>query len=173
MITAELETSGREFLEAILGLSPAQWTFKPAPERWSVAEVAEHLLLSEDSLYFEVVNDIMRSPESPHHPPVRSMDRQALLSPQDRSAKATAPEYLTPGPAWSSPEALAAEFRKRRDRAITYVRAAGDELRKHFVSDPASGSLDACQCFLVLSGHTRRHVEQILEIRRDPQFPRR
>jgi DinB superfamily len=94
-----------------------------------------------------------------------------LRAPLDRSRKAQAPDYLQPSGHWSSPEALAAEFKKRRDRAIDYVRAAGEDLRKHSVPDPVFGSVNAYQCFLVLSGHTRRHVEQIREIRADHSFP--
>ena len=33
-----LETTKKNILEATRGLSEAQWNFKPAPERWSVAQ---------------------------------------------------------------------------------------------------------------------------------------
>jgi hypothetical protein len=32
---------------AVKGLSEAQWKFKPGPDRWSVAEVVEHLAVTE------------------------------------------------------------------------------------------------------------------------------
>jgi hypothetical protein len=38
------------FLNRSPGLSPKQWTFKPAPDRWSVAEVSEHIAVSESTL---------------------------------------------------------------------------------------------------------------------------
>ncbi len=34
-------------ISAVKGLSEAQWNFKPAPDRWSVAEIVEHLALVE------------------------------------------------------------------------------------------------------------------------------
>ena len=37
---------------AITGLTNEQWTFKPAPDRWSVGEVVEHIVLA-DALLFE------------------------------------------------------------------------------------------------------------------------
>src|SRR5713101_1048370 len=37
-----LETTKKGVLEATKGLSEAQWNFKPAPDRWSVAQVTEH-----------------------------------------------------------------------------------------------------------------------------------
>jgi hypothetical protein len=37
-----LESTKTNVLEATRGLSEAQWNFKPAPDRWSVAQVMEH-----------------------------------------------------------------------------------------------------------------------------------
>jgi DinB superfamily len=34
----QFEATRDNFLKSIAGLSQAQWTFKPAPDRWSVAE---------------------------------------------------------------------------------------------------------------------------------------
>src|SRR2546426_9518555 len=43
-----LETTKKNILEATRGLSEAQWNFKPAPERWSVAQVMEHIAAAAD-----------------------------------------------------------------------------------------------------------------------------
>src|SRR5215472_14519035 len=43
-----LETTKKNILEATKGLSEAQWNFKPAPDRWSVAQVMEHIAAAED-----------------------------------------------------------------------------------------------------------------------------
>src|SRR5271166_5028375 len=53
------------FLQSIAGLSQKQWTFKPAPDRWSVAEVAEHIAVSESSIFGLVQKQIMQSPAAP------------------------------------------------------------------------------------------------------------
>ena len=42
-----LEETRAKFLASIDGLSDAQWTFKAGPDRWSIAEVAEHIAVSE------------------------------------------------------------------------------------------------------------------------------
>jgi hypothetical protein len=42
-----LAKSRQGFLKATEGLSPAQWTFKPAPDRWSIQECAEHIVILE------------------------------------------------------------------------------------------------------------------------------
>ena len=58
-LTAEDRASGLAYLEkthaaviaATRDLSPAQLNFKPTPERWSVAEVTEHIAASEDFIF--------------------------------------------------------------------------------------------------------------------------
>src|ERR1700687_6040493 len=45
-----LESTKKGVLDGTRGLSDAQWNFKPAPDRWSVAEVMEHLAAAEDML---------------------------------------------------------------------------------------------------------------------------
>src|SRR5271154_3303011 len=42
-----LEESRKEFLASIDGVTAEQWKWKPAPERWSVGETAEHIVLAE------------------------------------------------------------------------------------------------------------------------------
>src|SRR5207249_5559626 len=43
-----LETTKKNVLESTKSLSEAQWNFKPAPDRWSVAQVMEHIAAAED-----------------------------------------------------------------------------------------------------------------------------
>src|SRR5947209_6162535 len=40
---SHLHATRKMFLDSVAGLSDTQWNFKPAPERWSVAECAEHI----------------------------------------------------------------------------------------------------------------------------------
>jgi hypothetical protein len=43
-----LESTKKDVLDATKGLSSAQWNFKPAPDRWSIAECMEHIAAAED-----------------------------------------------------------------------------------------------------------------------------
>jgi hypothetical protein len=56
----ELEGSRKVFLDATKGLSAAQWNFKPAPDRWSVAECSEHIALAEGFIFGYVSNQIVK-----------------------------------------------------------------------------------------------------------------
>src|SRR5438128_12532072 len=45
-----MQQTRENFLNSVKGLSEAQLKFKPAPDKWSVMEVSEHIALSEDYL---------------------------------------------------------------------------------------------------------------------------
>src|ERR1035438_295913 len=60
----QMEVSKKAFLASIAGISEAQWTFKPAPNVWSVQECAEHIVLSETFL-FDTTQQILKSPAVP------------------------------------------------------------------------------------------------------------
>src|SRR5208282_4922561 len=60
-----LQATHDAFLKSIAGLSEKQWRFKPAPDRWSVAEVAEHIAVSESTLLGLVQTKFMMSPADP------------------------------------------------------------------------------------------------------------
>ena len=63
-----LEETRAKFLASIDGLSDAQWTFKAGPDRWSIAEVAEHIAVSETTILQLVRERVMKSPKVPADP---------------------------------------------------------------------------------------------------------
>src|ERR1700716_2084431 len=60
-----LESTKKGVLDATKGLSDAQWNFKSAPDRWSVAEVMEHLAAAEDMLRGLTEEQVMKTPAVP------------------------------------------------------------------------------------------------------------
>jgi hypothetical protein len=58
-----LDESRTEFLAAITGLSEQQWKWKPAPDRWSVGEVAEHIVLAEAGQFANVHKVLSSTPD--------------------------------------------------------------------------------------------------------------
>jgi hypothetical protein len=172
---AELEGSRQAFLDATKGLSPAQWNFKAGPDRWSIAECADHIALSEDFIFGVVTNQVMKSPVTPEkRDAVKGKDEAIVKILQDRSHKATAPEPIDPKKRPMSPEDAVKQFLASRTRTIDYIKTTQDDLRDHFFDHPvpAIGTLDAYQWIMLISGHERRHTLQILEVKADPNFPK-
>jgi hypothetical protein len=170
---AELQASRKVLLDAIRGLSPAQWNFKPAPGRWSVAECAEHIAVTEDFYYDLVANQLARSPAAPEKKSeAAGKDSLVLNTMADRGSKRVTGESLEPKGRWKAPEAFATHFNPRHDRLIDYVNSTSDSLRDRFRAHRAVGLIDGYQWILLASGHVRRHTAQIEEVKADPGFPR-
>jgi hypothetical protein len=47
---SHLHATRKQVLDLIAPLSEAQWTFKAGPDRWSIAECAEHITETENML---------------------------------------------------------------------------------------------------------------------------
>lgn len=172
----ELEGSKKAFLDATKGLSPAQWNFKPAPERWSVAECSEHIALAEGFIFSLVSEKMMKAPANPEkRGAAKGKDELILKILQDRSHKATAPEPIDPAKHGSMTLQESIKlFQESRTHTIEYVKTTQEDLRDHLFDHPvpAIGTLDGYQWILLISGHTRRHTAQILEVKADPNFPK-
>ena len=161
------------FLKSIAGLSQKQWTFKPGPDRWSVAEVAEHIAVSESSLFALVQKQIMASPATPEkREQVKGKDEIVLERVPDRSHKAQAPEFLRPTGRWATEADLTNAFEESRKATMDYIRTTNDDLRDHFFDHPLLGTMDGYQWLLLISAHSARHTAQIEEVKSDPNFPK-
>jgi hypothetical protein len=168
-----LHGSRKLFLDAVDGLSAAQLKWKPDEKTWSVMEVAEHVVASEEFLA-GMGQKALQSPAEPSkkQPKPREMDAKILAGVADRSQKAQAPDGLVPKGRFRAIGELTAEFRKLRDRNIAFVRETQQDLRSHFAPSPM-GDLDALQWYIFMAGHTERHVAQIQELKARPDFPKK
>src|ERR1700681_3256612 len=62
---SHLHASRKMFLDSVADLTPEQWNFKAAPDRWSIAECAEHITISEDVIFGLIQNQVLKSPAAP------------------------------------------------------------------------------------------------------------
>jgi hypothetical protein len=164
--------SSSEFLDSVKGLTPEQWNYKPAPDRWSVAECAEHIALSEDFIREIAEKKVLTTPASPERVAERkALDGKVLKMITDRSFKAKAPEPLVPSKKFATPQAALKHFEESRKKSVALARSRND-LRDHAGPHPAFKELDAYQWLLYTSGHTMRHTAQIREVKADAGFPK-
>lgn len=169
-LIAQLQRTEARFLKSIDGLSEAQWNFKPAPDRWSIAECAEHITAAEPMIR-GMIADAMTKTLTAEQLPVAKKDEQLLTGLVDRSKKFKAPEPLIPTNRFGTPQAAVEAFKK--ERAETIKLASGDvDLRAQGTQHPFLGPLDAYGFFLFQSGHSERHTLQIEEVKADPNFPK-
>jgi hypothetical protein len=165
-----LQQTREAFLGSISGLSEAQWTFKAGPDRWSIAEVAEHIAISETTILHLVTDQIMKGPAVPRNPDSVS-DEKLLGWLLDRTSKFQAPEILKPTHRWPTRDALTKDFIAARETTAAYVKTTTDDLHGHAGSHPVFKMLDGYQWVLLLSGHSARHTAQIEEVKASAGYP--
>jgi len=166
-----LQSTKQGVLDATQGLTAAQWNFKPAPDRWSVAEVVEHLAAAEDMFYGMITDQVMKAPPRPGGEDVKAIDQMVLTAMPDRSHKAQAPEPLKPTNRYGSPDAALKHFSESRVRTEDLL-SKNDDLRAHAIDSPMGKKLDGYEWILMAAAHSERHTKQINEVKADPNFPK-
>ncbi|MGO9257770.1 MAG: DinB family protein [Bryobacteraceae bacterium] len=165
----QLESSRKEMLASIKGLTEAQWKFKSAPAVWSIQECAEHIILAEDYIFAGTQKMLQTPVIARPATSTEEADRKIVAMIKDRSKKATAPEPIVPTGKYATPADAAREFEARRQKTIEYVKTTKDELRVHSAEGPV-GPMDSYQMLLLLAAHSSRHTAQILEVKANPGY---
>jgi hypothetical protein len=166
-----LETTKKNVLEATKGLSEAQWNFKAAPERWSVAQVMEHIAAAEDFIRGMVKEKVMMAPAGEAGRDVKKTDDAVLAMVPDRTNKVQAPEPLVPTNRFGSPEGSIKHFVESRATTEDFLKSTAG-MRDHVMDSPM-GKLDGYEFVLFIAAHSERHTKQINEVKADPNFPKK
>lgn len=163
---SDLESSARELDWAVSHLQPAQWTFKPAINRWSIAECVDHLAIVEERVLTHL-KGLDTSVE-----PSAMTDAQLLERLGDRSKPIIAPERVYPTARSADAVTTLDAFHHARRDMISFVATTGATLRSQTMPHPIFGPLDAYQWVITMAAHVRRHLRQIDDIKQCEGFPR-
>ena len=164
------------YFEALKGLTEAQWNFKPAPDKWSVFECAEHIANVEDQV-FDGIQQLVRTPAdvakaTAMAPRRAQMDMVVSKMVPDRKSKVSSPEEVKPTGRYATPKELLGHFAEARDRTIEFAKTNKEDLRVHYIKHFALGELDLYQWLLMIAAHNERHMKQIAEVMADAGYPK-
>lgn len=166
-----LRKSADAFEKAVAGLNESQWTFKAAPDRWSIAECAEHIAATEDALRGLIEKGVLSKPPKPEGTAGdAAQDAKVLKFITSREGKAKAPEMLQPKNSFGSLQGTIAHFRESRAKSLKL--AERNDLRRYSMPNQLLGEMDAHQWMLYLSGHVLRHVAQMEEVKASAGYPK-
>ncbi|WP_236648923.1 DinB family protein [Spirosoma sp. 209] len=157
--------------QSLEGLTDAQLSYKPAPDRWSVAECTEHIALVERGIFGGIQKGMSYPADPARRAEVRLSDVDVIKAVRSRAVTLPAPDPFIPTGRFGSTAAALLDFEQQRDIAIAYVQAQTDDLRTHYFRHIALGWLDIYQAVLLLSAHVERHRKQIDELKSSPDFP--
>ena len=165
-LVAHMQMTGSWLEDELSGLSAAQASFRPSPASWTILDVLDHLVVV-GPIYW---NDLQRARPVVDGRAGRMNDIDVLWYGIDRTFRETALKSEEPARTLKDlPSGLKA-YRAQHDKLLEYVRTTKDDLRNRLVDRQNS---DAYQWALLISTHEQRHILQIREIKRHPQYPKR
>ena len=168
-----LEESQAEFLAAIDGVTDAQWRWKPAPERWSVGETAEHIVTAEGSMWQRIQTALAGPVNTKWETETKGKTEiiEQVMAP--RLGKATAPEALVPKGDMTKAQ-VKERFLEQRAQLVKFARDTDAALKEHTSEHPFPmfNPLNAYQWLIYAPLHTMRHDKQIAEVKATPGYPK-
>jgi hypothetical protein len=168
-----LKDSHKQTLDLMEGLSEEQLKFKPAPEKWSVLEVAEHIYLAEGLLFGSVEKALAekQNPEWETKTKGKTEFLERVMVSRDR--KATAPESIVPSGKLRRDEVIA-KLKESRAKSLKFAEETKLPLKAHTLDHPfpVFNTLNAYQWLIYIPLHNIRHNKQIEEVKSDTNFPK-
>jgi hypothetical protein len=165
-----LQHTETELMQLVAGVTDAQWAFKPAPERWSIGEVVEHIVLAEAMMFDLAVRSLDR-PLDPKWEATLTKTETLRRALPNRSRRVDAPAAIKPQQAMSRADVMA-RYAEQRKRAVAYARDSDRPVKAHTAPNPFFGDLNAHQWLLYIPLHNERHNQQIAEVKTAPGYPR-
>lgn len=168
-----LGATRQRLLAGVEGLTEEQAAFRPAPDRWTIAELVEHvgavergsLRLFQKMLAKAEESGLLRDESAPFAPvTIAAHVERSLVE------KYQAPESVKPGGAATLAESLAS-LAETRDTLVSlrprFERYDCTSLR---FPHPAFGPLDLYQWLAFVGAHELRHLAQIKSVKAEPGF---
>ncbi len=161
-----LRASRDSFLAACSPITDLQGKFKPAPDRWSIEECAEHIALVENGLLLRLTQEAIPSERADR--PDRQVELRKLAT--NRTTKRQAPERVRPSGQFGSLQKALGQFAANREKTIAYLSACQDDLHVRSIAHPV-GTMTCHEYVIFMTAHTLRHLAQIAEIQQTPGYP--
>jgi uncharacterized damage-inducible protein DinB len=157
----------RAALEAeALRLPYDRWSERPTEDSWSLAQVFDHLHLSESGIARLLAKRIARAKEAglgPERSSESVMDSLDFFPVVD-GPKRQAPEIVVPRSDPRAPEVHEALRRSRADLHASLREGDGLALGEVTATHPALGVINLYQWVLFVGQHEERHTRQVAEI---------
>jgi hypothetical protein len=169
-LLVHFQMTGSMLEEEIRGLSRAQLEYQPGPDRWSIRQCVSHLAVAEPD-YWRELNDAVKAPPDMKGKTSYNSDADILWYGIDRVVHTKTGGGHEKVDTYKDVGEAMAKFRALRAVMIDYIKTTQDDLRAH--SFGKTDPIDSWQWMLEISTHSERHLQQIREIKADPNFPKK
>jgi DinB family protein len=153
--------SADRFADALADVPDATWVFKPSPSVWSMAEVIEHVTMTDQGVQ-SLASQALRPFEAGEQP---ALDDAAFATIFDGDAQPP-PDVQEPSGTWTDRAAALAEFGDASDSLAVWYETCDVDLRRLTFAHPIFGLLDGVQWLLFAAAHHDNHTRDVMDLRR-------
>jgi hypothetical protein len=169
-LLVHFEMTGQMLAEEVRGLSPAQLEYRASPDRWTIRECVAHLAVAEPDYWRELM-DAVKAPPDMKGKTSSNTDADIMWYGIDRVVHTKTGGGHEMVDTYKDLGGAMAKFQALRATMIEYIKTTNDDLRAH--SFGKTEPIDSWQWMLEISTHAERHIQQIREIKADPNFPKK
>ena len=169
-LLVHFEMTTQMVAEQVRGLSPAQLEYKASPDRWSIREVVSHLAVAEPDYWRDLQKALQAKPDMKEEKSEAS-DADILWYGIDRVVHQKTGGGHEKVDTYKDLSQALGKFQALRATMIDYIKTTQDDMRAH--SFGQREVIDCWQWMLEISTHAERHIQQIREIKNDPNFPKK
>jgi len=169
-LLVHFEMTTQMVAEEVRGLSPAQLEYKASPDRWSIREVVSHLAVAEPDYWRDIQEALKAAPDMKEKKSVAT-DADILWYGIDRVVHTKTGGGHEKVDTYKDIGEALGKYQTLRATMIDYIKTTNDDMRAH--SFGTQQVIDCWQWMLEISTHAERHIQQIREIKNDPNFPKK
>jgi len=169
-LLVHFEMTTQMVAEEVRGLLPAQLEYKASPDRWSIREVVSHLAVAEPDYWRDIQEALKAAPDMKEKKSVAT-DADILWYGIDRVVHTKTGGRHEKVDTYKDMGAALGKYQTLRATMIDYIKTTNDDMRAH--SFGTQQVIDCWQWMLEISTHAERHIQQIREIKNDPNFPKK
>ena len=170
-LLVHFEMTTQMVAELVHGLSPAQLEYKTTPDRWSIREVVSHLAVAEPD-YWREIQAALKKPPDMNTKKSAATDADIMWYGIDRVVHTKTGGGHEKVDTYKDLDEALGKFQTLRGTMIDYIKTTNDDMRAHSFGDYGE-VIDCWQWMLEISTHAERHIQQIREIKNDPNFPKK
>jgi DinB superfamily len=170
-LLVHFQMTGQMLAEEVRGLSPAQLEYKASPDRWSIRECVSHLAVAEPDYWRDLMKAVKASPDM-QGKKSSATDADIMWYGIDRVVHTKTGGGHEKVDTYKDLGDAMGRFQTLRATMVEYIKTTNDDLRAHSFGDYGE-IIDSWQWMLEISTHAERHIQQIREIKADPNFPKK
>jgi len=160
-----LSESTEAVLQALDEIPAKQFGERPSEDRWSAADVMEHLIKVES---FIIDNLSQIGPDPINSAMIETLsDEEVLKQASDAEQRSQAREESRPSGMFKEKEEAVNAFRERRQKSHDFIVQTDANLTSFTFPHPRMGLMSGTNWLGFVSGHSLKHVPQLESIARD------